>query len=234
MSDLCGNLCVQEKRAKLIQEGRRFICCNTGCYVKKCKKEVCSFCKGRHSRAICFKLEKSKQNLHLEEKNVDVKTKSSNSVFHNRGGVLLQCVKAEIIGRSSSDRIFCLFDNRSNGDEEILGEFDKSVSFVDGRYRVILPWKPDMREALQNNKTVARKHFEGLVRRFKCVHELFCEYKDVIDDYDREGTVDRTSCDSLSDSQGFYLPHHAVIRSDKTTSRIRIVFDGSAHEDGHL
>ncbi|GFX78405.1 uncharacterized protein TNCV_3034481 [Trichonephila clavipes] len=32
--------------------------------------------------------------------------------------------------------------------------------------------------------------------------------------------------------QGFYLPHHAVIRSDKTTSRIRIVFDGSAHEDG--
>ncbi|GFY35044.1 integrase catalytic domain-containing protein [Trichonephila clavipes] len=69
----------------------------------------------RHARAICFKLEKSKQNSHLdlEEKNVDVKTTSSNSVFHNRGGVLLQCVKAEIIGRSSSDKIFCLFDNGS-------------------------------------------------------------------------------------------------------------------------
>ncbi|GFQ98381.1 integrase catalytic domain-containing protein [Trichonephila clavata] len=49
----------------------------------------------------------------------------------------------------------------------------------------------------------------------------------------REGIVERTSCDSLSDNQGFYLPHHAVIRSDKTTSRLRIVFDGSAHEDGH-
>ncbi|GBM53925.1 hypothetical protein AVEN_64846-1 [Araneus ventricosus] len=91
-----------------------------------------------------------------------------------------------------------------------------------------------MREALQNNKTVARKRFEGLVRRFKCDHELFFEYKDVIDDYVREGIVERTSCDSLSNSQGFYLPHHAVIRSDKTTSRLRIVFDGSAHEDGHL
>ncbi|GFW43001.1 integrase catalytic domain-containing protein [Trichonephila clavipes] len=89
-----------------------------------------------------------------------------------------------------------------------------------------------MREALQNNKTVARKRFEDLVRRFKCDHELFCEYKDVIDDYVREGIVERTSCDSLLDSQGFYLPHHAVIRSDKTTSHIRIVFDGSAHEDG--
>ncbi|GFY67844.1 integrase catalytic domain-containing protein [Trichonephila inaurata madagascariensis] len=47
-----------------------------------------------------------------------------------------------------------------------------------------------------------------------------------------EGIVERTSGDSLSDSQGFYLPHHAVIRSDKTTSHIRIVFDGSAHEGG--
>ncbi|GBN63897.1 hypothetical protein AVEN_114530-1 [Araneus ventricosus] len=46
--------------------------------------------------------------------------------------------------------------------------------------------------------------------------------------------VERTSCDSLSNSQGFYLPHHAVIRSDKTTIRLRIVFDGSAHEDGRL
>ncbi|GFY05638.1 integrase catalytic domain-containing protein [Trichonephila clavipes] len=91
-----------------------------------------------------------------------------------------------------------------NGDEEILSEFDKSVNFVDGRYRVNLPWKPGMREALQNNKTVARKRFEGLVHTFKCDHELFCEYKDVIDDYVREGIVERTSCDSLLDSQGFY------------------------------
>ncbi|GFR05228.1 integrase catalytic domain-containing protein [Trichonephila clavata] len=372
-SDMCENLCVQEKRAKLIKEGR-------------------------------FR----------ERESVDVKPTSSNSVLHNRGGVLLQCVKAEVIGHISSDKIFCLFDNGSeksfikknvsrrlglkkvgserlnifsfgcktpkkqtcskvevrlrnilngevtviealeieeiskatlslpspdvwtemetkgfrltfncsessenceislligsdfywslthrikrldsslvavetslgwslqgkcdeqsdctsvhlihseeesisaelrrfweieslgirdndsvslgNGDEEILSEFDKSVCFVDGRYRVSLPWKPGMREVLQNNKTVARKRFEGLVRRFKCDHELFCEYKDVIDNYVREGIVERTSCDSLSDSQGFYLPHHAVIRSDKTTSRLRIVFDGSAHEDGH-
>ncbi|GFQ94965.1 integrase catalytic domain-containing protein [Trichonephila clavata] len=106
-------------------------------------------------------------------------------------------------------------ESLGTGDEELLSEFDKSVCFVDGRYRVSLPWKPGMRELLQNNKTVARKRFEGLVRRFKCDHELFCEYKDVIDNYVREGIVERTSCDSLSDSQGFYLPHHAVIRSDK-------------------
>ncbi|GFQ95067.1 uncharacterized protein TNCT_203161 [Trichonephila clavata] len=110
--------------------------------------------------------------------------------------------------RSQIERVKVIRDpilliNRGNGDEEILSEFDKSVCFVDGRYRVSLPWKPGMREVLPNNKTVARKRFEGLVRRFECDHELFCEYKDVIDNYVREGIVERTSCDSLSDSQGF-------------------------------
>ncbi|GFW81626.1 integrase catalytic domain-containing protein [Trichonephila clavipes] len=97
-----------------------------------------------------------------------------------------------------------------NGDEEILSEFDKSVNFVDGRYRVNLPWKPGL----------------------NVITSCSASIRILIDDYVREGIVERTSCDSLLDSQGFYLPHHAVIRSDKTTSRIRIVFDGSAHEDG--
>ncbi|GFX30865.1 integrase catalytic domain-containing protein [Trichonephila clavipes] len=148
MSDLCENLCVQKKIAKLIQDGKCFICCNTGCYVKRCKKEVCSYCKGRHARAICFKLEKSKQNSHLdsEEKNVDVKTTSANSVFHNRGGVLLQCVKAEIIGRSSSDKIFCLFDN---GSEKSFIKKNVSRRKVEVRLRNVLSGEETVIEALE-------------------------------------------------------------------------------------
>ncbi|GFW81580.1 integrase catalytic domain-containing protein [Trichonephila clavipes] len=120
-----------------------------------------------------------------------------------------------------------------NEDEEILGEFDKSVCFVEGRYRVNLPWKPGMREALQYNKTVARKRFEGFFVGLNVITSCSGSIRILIDDYVREGFVECTSCDSLSDSQGIYLPHHAVIRSDKTASRIRIVFDASAHEDGH-
>ncbi|GBM62347.1 hypothetical protein AVEN_166843-1 [Araneus ventricosus] len=67
---------------------------------------------------------------------------------------------------------------------------------------------------------------------FKCDHELFCEYKDVIDDYVKRCIVESDS-DSLLNCQEFYLPDHAVVRSDKTTSRLRIVFDDSAQEDGH-
>ncbi|GFR19852.1 DUF1758 domain-containing protein [Trichonephila clavata] len=56
---------------------------------------------------------KTKFAYRFRERKVDVKPTSSNSVLHNRGGVLLQCVKAEVIGHISSDKIFCLFDNGS-------------------------------------------------------------------------------------------------------------------------
>ncbi|GFT49531.1 uncharacterized protein TNCV_3367141 [Trichonephila clavipes] len=68
-----------------------------------------------------------------------------------------------------------------NGDEEILSEFDKSVNFVDGRYRVNLPWKPGMREALQHNKTVAQQypHTFELLNSSIYVDDLICGQNDV-------------------------------------------------------
>ena len=33
----------------------------------------------------------------------------------------------------------------------VLQEFEKSVSVVDGRYEVALPWRPDAVSRLQNN-----------------------------------------------------------------------------------
>lgn len=30
----------------------------------------------------------------------------------------------------------------------------------------------------------------------------------------------------------YYLPHHAVIREDKSTAKLRVVFDASSHEEG--
>ncbi|GFQ88840.1 uncharacterized protein TNCT_79171 [Trichonephila clavata] len=177
-SDMCENLCVQEKRAKLIKEGRldsSLVAVETslGWSLQGKCDEQCD-CTSVHL-------------IHSEEESISAE--------------LRRFWEIKSLGIRDNDSV-----SLGNGDEEILSEFDKSVCFVDGRYRVSLPWKPGMREVLQNNKTVARKRFEGLVRRFKCDHELFCEYKDVIDNYVREGIVERTSCDSLSDSQDFTYP----------------------------
>ncbi|GFT81762.1 hypothetical protein NPIL_167921 [Nephila pilipes] len=79
-----------------------------------------------------------------------------------------------------SNYLFCLENNQTSDSCENLCV---QLRRFDGRYRVKLSWKPGLREALKNNKTVTRKSFEGLVCRLKCDPELFYEYKDVIDDY---------------------------------------------------
>ncbi|GFU37053.1 uncharacterized protein NPIL_601421 [Nephila pilipes] len=38
--------------------------------------------------------------------------------------------------------------------------------------------------------------------------------------------------EELAVESSFYLPHHAEVREDKVSSRLRIVFDGAAHEEG--
>ncbi|KFM65847.1 hypothetical protein X975_23991, partial [Stegodyphus mimosarum] len=93
-------------------------------------------------------------------------------------------------------------------EQEILEEFNNSVGFVDGRYCVKLLWKPGMQEKLANNREVAWKRFEGLVRRFRNDIAFFEDYKRVIDDYRKEGIIENSSSDiELSCfEQSFYLP----------------------------
>ena len=50
----------------------------------------------------------------------------------------------------------------------------------------------------------------------------------------RQGIIEKV-VDELSKKDGstvHYLPHHAVIRKDKTTTKLRIVYDASARADG--
>ncbi|GFS86564.1 hypothetical protein TNCV_903231 [Trichonephila clavipes] len=47
-------------------------------------------------------------------------------------------------------------------DDVTLKEFESGISFSDNRYSVRLPWKPGMKEQLQDNRTVALKVTEHL------------------------------------------------------------------------
>ncbi|GFU54693.1 uncharacterized protein NPIL_544561 [Nephila pilipes] len=71
---------------------------------------------------------------------------------------------------------------------------------------------------------------EGLAERFKRDPMLYKEYREVVDGYLEEGIVERCLTKGLADDSSFYLPHHAVFREDKVSSRFMIVFNGAAHE----
>ncbi|GBN74844.1 hypothetical protein AVEN_232280-1 [Araneus ventricosus] len=117
-------------------------------------------------------------------------------------------------------------------EQDILKEFDESIQFVDNRYCVKLPWKEGMQEKLGTNRQVALRRFNGLVERFKRDPELYREYGELINGYLEEGIVERCTSERLADESSFYLPHHAVVRDDKVSSRLRIVFDGASHAEG--
>ncbi|KAK0137861.1 Pro-Pol polyprotein [Merluccius polli] len=115
--------------------------------------------------------------------------------------------------------------------------FDSSVRYSQGRYEVELPWRQDAPE-LPDNLRIAQKRFEGLKKRLKADVTLFKRYSEVIQDYIQQGI-----CEDIPDTNHtagtenstvkYYLPHHAVVREDKATTKLRVVFDASSHENSY-
>ena len=111
--------------------------------------------------------------------------------------------------------------------------FKKSIQFKNGRYKVSLPWRPNQSQ-LPTNLELARKRLQGLLKRLRQHPEVQQEYHAVIQEQLRLGIVEKCS-DQLRQSSNdtiHYLPHHAIIRTDKQTTKLRIVYDASARDNG--
>lgn len=108
----------------------------------------------------------------------------------------------------------------------------------EGRYIVKLPFKtysPQLNEtstsaSLQspegNTKEIAKQRFLQLERKFRKSSDLKKEYTKVINDYIDQGHMEKIP-EGEKEKRSVYLPHHAVVRTDKETSRTRVVFDAS-------
>lgn len=72
---------------------------------------------------------------------------------------------------------------------------------------------------------MAFKRFINLEKRFQREPEVKKLYTDVIEEYKGLGHMQKLDND---DEDGFYLPHHAVFKEASATTKLRVVFDGSA------
>jgi len=81
---------------------------------------------------------------------------------------------------------------------------------------------------------LAKKCLEGLLKRLKHNPDVRREYHAVIQEQLRKGIVEQVVEDTPANMDGrvHYLPHHAVIRKDKQTTKLRIVYDASAPSEG--
>ncbi|XP_058811185.1 uncharacterized protein LOC131676075 [Topomyia yanbarensis] len=98
----------------------------------------------------------------------------------------------------------------------------------DGRYMVRLPRKPDFDDMLGESKASALRRFEYLERRLERNSDLKLEYHRFMQEYLDLGHMQLTKTTGAESSKSFYLPHHPVIKEASSTTKVRVVFDGSA------
>ena len=99
----------------------------------------------------------------------------------------------------------------------------------DGRFKVKLPFKPEVSK-LGESFTQARRRFMSLERRLIADPELHERYRIFIREFMDLGHLEEVPLNEIDKdpSQLYYLPHHCVFKEELTTTKLRVVFDGSA------
>ena len=112
-----------------------------------------------------------------------------------------------------------------------IGEFLESIHFDEneGRYEVGLPWKGGLVPA-SNEYALCITRLRQLHSQLKKNKELLRDYDLVIKDQVKSGIIEAIP-ENDDQTPTYFSPHNGVIQSDRETTKLRVVFDGSAKSD---
>ena len=119
-------------------------------------------------------------------------------------------------------------------EDEVLRHFNESVSFneQEGRYTVQLPWKQD-RPPLPSNLGLCKKRLRALVGHLGRNPEQIVNYDQIIHSQLKEGFIEKVENPYRHTGTLHYIPHHPVIKEERVTTKIRIVYNASARISSH-
>lgn len=121
-------------------------------------------------------------------------------------------------------------------DQECMDYYKATTKRLDnGRYEVRLPMKAEMKEKLGSSKEIAIAQFKNLERKLNKNESLAKQYKLFISEYEQlEHMKLATSSSQHRAGIECFLPHHAVLKEDSVTTKLRVVFNASAKtSSGH-
>ena len=114
----------------------------------------------------------------------------------------------------------------------VYEEFEERITFENDRYKVHLTWKLP-HPILPDNYELSMKRLSNLLKRLNQDPEVLKEYDSVIKEQLKNGIVEVVEKPADGEvGKTHYLPHHAVIRRDKATTKLRVVYDASARSYG--
>ena len=95
------------------------------------------------------------------------------------------------------------------------------------RYEVKLPFKEN-HPMLPDNHSIYVKRLGSLLSRLQSKPDILHEYNRIIKEQHKEGIIESVQEDVCPAGSFHYLPHREVVRMDKDTTKLRVVYDASA------
>jgi len=117
-------------------------------------------------------------------------------------------------------------------EKTLYDDFAVAVKFENGRYKVPLPWK-EFHDPLPDNYQLSVNRLRGLLRRLRQEPAVLREYDGIIQDQLGKGIIEAVPPDETPPRTTHYLPHHAIVRQNKSTTKVRVVYDASAKAAGN-
>lgn len=119
--------------------------------------------------------------------------------------------------------------NRLTPDEQRCEEHFKNTHSRDssGKYIVRIPLKSPV-NLLGDSYNTAHRCLKRLLRRFSRETEYQRLYQQFMEEYQELNHMTKASTRSHHHSHQYHLPHHGVLKPDSTTTKLRVVFNGSS------
>ncbi|XP_077995002.1 uncharacterized protein LOC144448600 [Glandiceps talaboti] len=106
----------------------------------------------------------------------------------------------------------------------------KSLKRIDNRYEVAIPWR-DEQPDLPDNHRLVENRLISLERTLSKKPTLATHYKEVMEANIRKGYFEKVNDSAENLGPSWYLPHFPVVREDKATTKVRIVYDSAAKSE---
>ena len=115
-----------------------------------------------------------------------------------------------------------------NKKADFVKEFENSLKFDENEkcYEASYPFKTE-HGVLGDNFNLCKKRLEKLTKTFEKDKELLENYDNVFKEQLNKGIIEIAPIDQEI-GKTHYIPHHAVLKPEKATTKMRIVFDASA------
>ena len=140
------------------------------------------------------------------------------SIDDETNNMLKNFWEVEQIGESTKNEF-------SKEELKIQDKVKTTIKLKENRYEIEIPWKEKVIN-LPNTRIVAVDRLRSLQRRFAKDKDLEMEYKRVIENHEEKGYIEDVTGENSKDQ--WLLPHFPVIKKDRSSTKVRIVFDAAA------